>query len=85
MRCVHMSGVLVRVRTSYQSLVEPEGSLPDLRPDRISIPALHRQGFSPADEAKSAGVMNPRDILRSGLVDVPSPRLDLGKSVLQRQ
>jgi hypothetical protein len=36
--------------------------VPDLHPARMRIPALHRLGLTPADEAKSAGVMNPRDV-----------------------
>ena len=37
-------------------------AVPDLHLGRIRIPVLHRLGLTPADEAKSAGVMNPRDV-----------------------
>jgi Protein of unknown function (DUF3429) len=36
--------------------------VPDLHPARMRILALHRLGLTPADEAKSAGVINPRDV-----------------------
>ena len=36
--------------------------VPDLYPRRTRDLALHRPGLTPADEANSAGVMNPRDV-----------------------
>ncbi len=36
--------------------------VPDLYPPRTRDLALHRPGLTPADEANSAGVMNPRDV-----------------------
>jgi hypothetical protein len=45
--------------------LEPSGlfdSVPDLPPVRTRDPALHQPGLTSADEANSAGVMNPRDV-----------------------
>jgi hypothetical protein len=36
--------------------------VPDLYPPRTRDLTLHRPGLTPADEANSAGVMNPRDV-----------------------
>lgn len=53
-----------------QSLIVPDRNgnkvdvdpVPDLYPPRTRYLALHRPWLTPADEANSAGVVNPRDV-----------------------
>jgi len=42
--------------------LEAPDPVPEIPPVRTRDPALHRPGLTPADEANSAGVMNPRDV-----------------------